>query len=156
MQCCTSRRKEYVAHITPPFAANHVRLRLDFERKVTLLIETVNFVYTIGSTKRKLSGFSWGYTEDLPRTRFFKRVGKAKARDTITYLRSFDFSHEFLLLTFHEFLQLLHLLPELALQFFETLGLLGFNHCSFVFRGGQIGFDTFQLLLVLKANKVNK
>jgi len=46
-------------------------------------------------------------------------------------------------------------LPELALQFFETLGLLGFNHCNFLFRGGQIGFDTFQLLSVLGANKVN-
>ena len=71
------------------------------------------------------------------------------------YLRSFDFSYEFLLLTFHELLQLLYLLLELTLQFFEALGLLGFDRCSFVFRGGQIRFDTFQLLLVLRENTVN-
>ena len=84
-----------------------------------------------------------------------EHVSSSKAWNTITYLRSFDFSYEFPLLTFHEFLQLLYLLLELALQFFQTLGLLSFDHCSFVFRGGQIRFDTFQLLSVLRANTVN-
>lgn len=80
---------------------------------------------------------------------------KVKATDATTHLCSFDFSHEFLLLTFHEFLQLFYLLLELALQFFEALCLLGFDHCSFLFCGGQIRFDTFQLLSVLRENTVN-
>lgn len=80
---------------------------------------------------------------------------KVKATNPTTYLRSFDFSHELLLLTLHEFLQLFYLLLELALQLLEALGLLGFDHCSFLFCGGQIRFDTFQLLSVLRENTVN-